>query len=150
MEDSTQHAFRIELDGRAVAVERCRGGGDGRKSVEDLVRVTGPAGSAAEIPVSFCGAVLHGLQSVTSPSERRLGPRRAAPLPRNTGLPWTDSDMEDLEKRFLDGETIQDLADHFERTRGAVESRLVMLGVVEDPFGRPRGASKKPKDEAAK
>ena len=129
-DQQAQRSFRIELDGRALGVERLETGEEGEALPEDLVRLSSPDGSVVDIPVSLSGALLQGLKCVTYPAERSITTRRGN-LPRNAGRPWNEADGEELKRRFLEGESINDLAAHFQRTRGAIESRLVVLGVME-------------------
>ena len=143
MSDPTPRTFRIEIDGRALGVERVPVPDEGNAGDGDLIRIITADGSTVDVPVSLSGALLQGLKSVTDAWERRFGGRRGTGLPRNAGRPWDESDAAELKRRFLEGEAVNDLATHFQRTRGAIESRLVMLGVVEDPFERlrPRSAA---------
>ncbi len=139
MPDPTPRTFRIELDGRALGVCRVESAEDGQPLAEDLVRLSVPDGSVVDIPVSLSGALLQGLQSVTNPAERRIGLFRPGHLPKKAGQPWSEAEGEELKRRFLEGESVEALATHFQRTRGAIESRLVVLGVVEG-LGPPRAA----------
>lgn len=51
--------------------------------------------------------------------------------PRNAGLPWTGDLKEELSRKFKDGARLDELAQDFERTKGAIISELVKLGLVE-------------------
>ena len=55
--------------------------------------------------------------------------------PRNAGRPWTPDDNAKLVSAFDSGETIGALASRMERTRGAINARLVKLGKIELPPG---------------
>ncbi len=60
--------------------------------------------------------------------------------PRNAGRPWSTDDDVALASGFDAGETIGALAARLERTRGAINARLVKLGKIEPPPGlRLRG-----------
>ncbi|WP_431858671.1 hypothetical protein [Azospirillum sp.] len=71
-----------------------------------------------------------------SPEERRAAARQRAiehGLPENTGQAWTDEQDVELTRLYRDeGKGGTELADHFGRTRGAIGSRLVRLGLLED------------------
>lgn len=58
-------------------------------------------------------------------------PRKArTDLPANTGKAWSQHDDEQLRAGFDGGTPIKDLAAALGRTRWAIESRLVKLGVM--------------------
>ena len=60
--------------------------------------------------------------------------------PRNAGRAWSADDDATLASGFDAGETIGALAGRLERTRGAINARLVKLGKIEAPPGlRLRG-----------
>lgn len=60
--------------------------------------------------------------------------------PRNAGRPWSTDDDTTLANGFDAGEAIGALAVQLERTRGAINARLVKLGKIEPPPGlRLRG-----------
>lgn len=61
----------------------------------------------------------------------QLGKRRTQ-LPENAGKPWGLVEDQDLLERFRQGVNIDTLAKTHGRTRGAIASRLVRLGEVED------------------
>ncbi|MEX2525392.1 MAG: hypothetical protein WD750_10570 [Gammaproteobacteria bacterium] len=55
----------------------------------------------------------------------------AAGRPRNAGFPWTDSLKKELAEKFESGVCLDELAQYFERTKGAIISELVKQGLVE-------------------
>lgn len=55
----------------------------------------------------------------------------AANRPRNAGLPWTESLREELARKFKGGARLDELAQEFERTKGAIISELVKQGLLE-------------------
>jgi len=57
--------------------------------------------------------------------EERQSENIANGRPKNTGLPWTDELKQELATMFKQGGQIDDLAPHFERSRGAILSELV-------------------------
>lgn len=54
------------------------------------------------------------------------------PLTENAGKPWTSEDDGNLIEMYEDGISITEIAAHYKRTRGAIRSRLVKLGIEED------------------
>jgi len=50
--------------------------------------------------------------------------------PRNTGLPWTKEMKLQLELSYKEGKTIEQLAEIFERTEGAIRSELEHQGLI--------------------
>lgn len=55
----------------------------------------------------------------------------AAGRPRNAGLPWTDELKAEVAKRFETGTPLSELAQRFERTRGAILSELKRQGLID-------------------
>lgn len=49
-------------------------------------------------------------------------------LPSNAGLPWTDSMDTELLKQYRFGKSVIEIAMKFQRTPGAITSRLMKLG----------------------
>ena len=74
-----------------------------------------------------------------SPEERRETTRRRAVehgLPENTGQAWTEEQDAELTRLYRDdGKGGQELATHFQRTRGSIAARLVRLQLLEDRDG---------------
>lgn len=54
------------------------------------------------------------------------------PSTENAGKPWTSEDDGNLIEMYEDGVSITKIAAHYKRTRGAIRSRLVKLGLEED------------------
>lgn len=57
---------------------------------------------------------------------------RMSNLPQNAGTPWTDEEQQMLIEAFDKGGTVKELAALHERTSGAIHSRLVSLGKIEE------------------
>lgn len=57
--------------------------------------------------------------------------------PRNAGIRWTDGQRDDLATRFREGATVDELARHFERSRGAINSELDRQGLSEPTGSGP-------------
>ncbi len=51
----------------------------------------------------------------------------------NAGRPWSIESDAELQNRWKNGEKIKDLATHFQRSDGAIRSRLSRLGLVKLP-----------------
>ena len=52
-------------------------------------------------------------------------------LPANAGKPWSAEDDKKLTTLFESGVTNKELATVFERTSGSINSRLVLLGLIQ-------------------
>lgn len=74
------------------------------------------------------------LKPVRKSLQERMEENLAAGRPKNAGLPWTDELRAEVAKKFKRGETLQNLAQYFERTSGAIHSELARQGLV-DPVG---------------
>ncbi|HEU5138760.1 MAG TPA: hypothetical protein VFT51_02210 [Bacillales bacterium] len=57
---------------------------------------------------------------------------RAKNLPQNAGTPWTEEEEDKLLEAFEAGTSIKELAAQHERTTGAIHSRLISLGKIEE------------------
>lgn len=51
--------------------------------------------------------------------------------PKNAGLPWSEKQRKEIESLFNKGKTIDELANYFERTKGAITSELTRQGLIE-------------------
>lgn len=60
----------------------------------------------------------------------------ASGRPKNAGLPWTEELKEEIAEMFKDGTSIDELADHFERTSGAILSELIRQGLIDQESTR--------------
>ncbi|WP_342733753.1 hypothetical protein [Bradyrhizobium sp. B117] len=56
--------------------------------------------------------------------------RERTGLPRNNGEKWTAKLDRQLKSRWEEGASADELAREFERTKGAITSRLVLLGLM--------------------
>ncbi len=81
-------------------------------------------------------AVSQALDTAGAAPARPARPRREAPP--NTGKPWSPEDDGQLRAGFDAGTPTKDLAAALGRTRWAIESRLVKLGVM--TLGAPPAA----------
>lgn len=51
--------------------------------------------------------------------------------PKNAGFPWTTELKADLAAKFQKGKSVAELAESFERTKGAIISELVRQGLID-------------------
>ena len=56
----------------------------------------------------------------------------------NVGRPWSKESDEELTQLFKARKTTKELTEHFGRQRGAIRSRLVKLGLIEDVWAKRR------------
>ena len=64
----------------------------------------------------------------TAVNALETGNKSKLPLPENAGKPWTTEDDNALCQLYDSGMSTKDLAEHFQRTNGAITSRLMRLG----------------------
>ena len=116
------------LDASTVAVVRA------------LARGTDPQGGAALPADHLCqrsdvvralGAVLAAVEGAGTNARGR----RAVPGAAKAGLPWDTAEDEALAAAFARGESYVAIAERHERTKAAIEARLVRLGKIEPPPG---------------
>ncbi|WP_190817607.1 hypothetical protein [Saccharopolyspora pogona] len=140
-----QHTYGVTAKGEpvssgqpaTVAVEFTGADADGRVVAEGnlLIAVDGLGDAKA-----FLAQTLDRLAALHVPWTAAHG--RSRPRPPNAGRPWTEPDGERLRERWLGsvGETasrlIEELAEEFGRTRGAVRAQLPRLGCDSDVPGR--------------
>ena len=51
--------------------------------------------------------------------------------PKNVGLPWPEKQRNEVALLFNEGKSIDELANYFERTKGAITSELTHQGLIE-------------------
>lgn len=51
-------------------------------------------------------------------------------LPKNSGLSWSDDDRKEVVTHFRNGNSIDELAEKYERTKGAIVSELVRQQIL--------------------
>ena len=54
-------------------------------------------------------------------------------LPHKAGMPWTEVEDQELLAAFDQGRAEKELAELHQRSRGAIRSRLMLLGRIEGP-----------------
>ena len=62
--------------------------------------------------------------------------RKQKSQPENAGKPWTKEEEEQLLQEYHESMTISDMAKIHRRSRGAIETRLVDLGMLEKSYFR--------------
>ena len=63
--------------------------------------------------------------------EEKQAQNMASGKPKNAGLAWTEELKQEVAMLFKEGKSIEDLAQHFERTKGAILSELIHQGIIE-------------------
>ena len=58
--------------------------------------------------------------------------------PKNAGLPWTEELKEKVAIMFNNGTSVDELAEYFERTSGAILSQLMHQGLIDEESARKR------------
>ena len=89
---------------------------------------------------SVLGSVSVQKKQVKQSMEERQAQNMASGRPKNAGLPWTEELKEKVATMFKNGTSIDELADHFERTSGAILSQLMHQGLA-DEEGARKGVS---------
>lgn len=76
-------------------------------------------------------ALLEAVRAVENSASSTTRPQRPGPLPGNTGARWTADEDERLAAAFDGGKTVAELARNHDRSRAAIEARLVRLGKLD-------------------
>ncbi|MCD8146949.1 MAG: hypothetical protein LUD84_06695 [Clostridiales bacterium] len=61
---------------------------------------------------------------------RNVSEKKKRDLPTNAGQPWTEDADNTLREMFQRGCTNREMQDFFQRTEGAISSRLAKLGLI--------------------
>jgi hypothetical protein len=87
-------------------------------------------------------ALFQAVEALTDPPGTPTRSAAARPdrhsAPANAGKPWTEEEDKALAERFDAGSSSADLASQHQRTRAAIQARLVKLGKIEPPAEPPR------------
>ena len=78
--------------------------------------------------------VLDALKAIRPPvrtPEQRQNDNVENGRPRNAGLPWTAELKAEAAAKFKQGSSVDELAEIFERTNGAITSELVKQGLID-------------------
>ena len=80
-------------------------------------------------------ALFAAIQALQKQEERE---KRQQPPPTNAGKPWDKAEDEQLCASFSQGVTVRQLSERHGRTQGAIQSRLMKLGLLTpETAGRP-------------
>ena len=103
------------------------------RGIDPMTGETLPAHHLCQQPATIraLGAVLAELEAGSA----GLHSRRNATQGAKAGTPWDPADDEALVQAFDRGEAVAKLAQDFQRSRGAINARLVRLGKIETPPG---------------
>lgn len=73
--------------------------------------------------------IIRALHTAINALEKESKPK--PPLSKNAGKPWVEDDDHTLCQLYDSGMSTKELAERFQRSRGAITSRLVRLGKIE-------------------
>ena len=85
---------------------------------------------------SLLGSVSIQKKQIKQSMEERQAQNVASGRPKNAGLPWTDDLKDKAATMFKSGTSIDELAEHFERTSGAILSQLMHQGLIDEEGAR--------------
>lgn len=136
-----EHRTQFRRDDNAYSVEVISqedyGGAGHRVTVRlDVADPDGRPVAKGEVEVD--SAALVGVAEVladellSAAGQPRRHRHRKREQPSNTGRPWTAGLDADLEKRWIAGEGLREIADAFGRTQSAILRRLPLIGC--DPY----------------
>ncbi|HKS43857.1 MAG TPA: helix-turn-helix domain containing protein [Amycolatopsis sp.] len=110
-------------------------GGDRPGRLVVQVDASGPAGEpVADGRIEVAQDVVGALGAVLAETLRHhqamagAGGRRARDRPACRGRPWTPELDAELERRWIAGESVEEIAARFERTPGGIRARLPRVG----------------------
>ena len=78
--------------------------------------------------------IIDSLKTIRPPkrtAEQRQNDNIENGKPRNAGLPWTTELREEAAVKFKKGSSVNELAQSFKRTPGAIKSELVKQGLID-------------------
>ena len=85
---------------------------------------------------SVLGSVGVPKKQIKQSMEERQAQNVASGRPRNAGLPWTEELKEEVAIMFKNGTSIDELAEYFGRTSGAILSQLMHQGLIDEESAR--------------
>ena len=96
---------------------------------------TFPAASPYQHPDTI-RALFQAAQALShAPARQSRSPQNT---PENAGKPWSDEEDKVLAIAFDAGKAIPELAERHQRTRAAIQARLIRMGKIEPPADGPR------------
>ena len=81
---------------------------------------------------SVIGGVEVPKKKIKQSVEEKQTQNMASGRPKNAGLPWTEELREKVARIFKNGTPIDELAEYFERTSGAILSQLMHQGLIDE------------------
>lgn len=70
--------------------------------------------------------------AIESLNADRKRQRKRQALPERAGMPWTNEESEKLRKEFHAGKSTKVISQGHQRTKGAIRSQLVKLGLLQN------------------
>jgi hypothetical protein len=95
-----------------------------------------PADSPYQHPDSV-RALCWAVQALEHPAPARERPVKPRSAPANAGRPWSEEDDARLARGFDAGRSVAELAEEHQRSRWAIEARLVRLNKMPPPPSGP-------------
>ena len=98
----------------------------------EVLPAEGPYNDPIVIRALF--TILDSIKAIKQPTrtpEQRQNDNVENGRPRNAGLPWTTELREEAAAKFKKGSSVDELAESFERTSGAITSELVRQGLID-------------------
>ena len=80
--------------------------------------------------IDVCRALTFALDALATSNS---GPRAAQSSPANANQPWTHTEEQQLVEEFDSGISTTAMMQNHQRSRGAIQSRLVRLGKIDRP-----------------
>lgn len=107
-------------------------------------RIKSDAGHQLTLPM----VAWEGLLECVRQQRKARAQTAAVDLPARSGARWTRNESDELRDGFRAGKTIAALAQHHQRTRGAIQNELERLGLVVSPYAIASQAVRATHDEA--
>ena len=98
---------------------------------------------------SVLGSVGAPKKQIKQSIEEKQTQNVASGRPKNAGLPWTEELKEKIVIMFKNGASIDELAEYFERTSGAILSQLMHQGLIDEEGARKGNATQSRTTNAA-
>jgi hypothetical protein len=149
-----EHRTKVRSGDNTISIEvTALPGGDQPDRLIVTIGGRGPQGEllvdgqieVASASAGTVGSVLsETLRHHTAVSEP--GSRRSRDRPARQGRPWTPELDAELERRWIAGDPVEEIAVHFERTPGGIRARLPRVGCDPERLGEylPEPPSQRP------
>ena len=96
----------------------------------DAVTFAGPWAEFTRGPIPVASVSAEGVARIEFPSDAADRLRTTLGVSVKAWQPWTEEEDEDLARRHNDGASITALSQEFQRTYGAIRSRLIKQGRI--------------------